>query len=340
MKANEYSPKPRTTEEQDLAPRTEIIQQSFNQSPGSLVSTNSDEDDVNKLSSPVNLELQSLRKPSAHSTEENENQFDEEESFNPRGRKPYQQIGGDQDVRVYELRKEIRKSVRYLIVHYLSPAVTASVWTVLIVLAQMLWSYSDNTCSDDIVICLYKYNTKYLNAVFSIAAWSAIHCYIPLQCLITKKQKLRFYGLALVFLSASVRWVQSPGYYGKEYGAASNTLAYLFCLAFGLIFAFYYLSFLLHLKLKGENRRWFYLYVSFSVTVGLLWWLGRFSYTCKNLQKSLDPEITYEPSDTICNWKQPTSCPQYTYDGIFTPLYWGRKSCKAYETDLNQERML
>ena len=235
-----------------------------------------------------------------------------------------------------ELEVEIRRSVVSIIENYITPVLSGVTWVVLIIAAQLLWSHSDSTCSDDLILCLYDKGSDYLNSVFCMVCYSAIHCYILAQCALTNNSKLRTLGLTIALVSIFCRWIQSPGIYSVDFGAASYTVAYFSGLALGLITLFVLGTFWLYRRLRFGRMPYFYLWCSFWGLVGLIWWTGRFSYTCIHLQDSLDPKVFIMDLPGICKWTKPDNCPQYTYKGLYSPLYWGRATCDKYETDLNQ----
>jgi len=48
----------------------------------------------------------------------------------------------------------------------------------------------------------------------------------------------------------------------------------------------------------------------------------------------------YSEAGGECNWIKSKICWNYTIDGLFTPIQWGRETCDKFEDDLTEHKKI
>jgi hypothetical protein len=73
---------------------------------------------------------------------------------------------------------------------------------------------------------------------------------------------------------------------------------------------------------------WYYIY-----------WV-RVARSCEHLYDSIHPDVKYSEAGGECRWVKGQVCWDYTIEGGFKPLFWGKDKCEDVVDDFTQHKRM
>ena len=214
------------------------------------------------------------------------------------------------------------------------PLIILIFWIALLTLAQILWKDSLLTCDKDFIACLKWLKSKMFLLINKVFYYCLIHFVIFLTALLVREKWLKYVGIFLAIASFAYRWNTSHGFSALDHSKANVQICgIIFTVMLSITLWMYsaYKSFKV-----GKGCLGIYLVV--WITIWSMIYHYRIGKSCEHLQDSIHPDVRYSEEGGECKWVKGDICWDFTIEGGFKPLFWGKDRCELIEDNLAMHR--
>ena len=198
------------------------------------------------------------------------------------------------------------------------------IWTILIVISQILFENSLLACEEDVEDCMKWLRREYLGVLGNILMFSLIHVYIFSHALLSSRLHVKLTGLTLSLVSLVYRYMVSNGFSSADHSKINVILSDVIFLGLGVIIGGVFFTVRL---LRADRKKGTICIGSLTLVIALAL-IFVFYGSCSQFEEGLVDNDRYQESKGTCRWERGGLCWYSSLEGVFALAAWrSQKKC-------------